>query len=271
VVPTGAVSPGQKRDMAIGYARGDILAFIDDDAYPHKDWLKNALKNFADPDIAAVGGPAITAESDNFWQRASGQVYSSPLVSGGHSRRYVPKKKSRVDDYPSCNLLVRKAIMREIGGFNTSFWPGEDTKLCLDITKTLGKKIVYDPEVIAWHHRRPLFMPHLKQIINYALHRGYFVKRYPQTSLKIFYFLPSIFVIGILSMGIISLFSPTIRSAYLAGVYLYLFFVLVSSISKDLRLMLLVFIGIIFTHLAYGIYFLKGLFANKLREEQNGY
>jgi len=257
--------------MAIGYARGDILAFIDDDAYPHKDWLKNALKNFADPDIAAVGGPAITAESDNFWQRASGQVYSSPLVSGGHSRRYVPKKKSRVDDYPSCNFLVRKAIMREINGFNTSFWPGEDTKLCLEITKTLGKKIVYDPEVIAWHHRRPLFMPHLKQIINYALHRGYFVKRYPQTSLKIFYFLPSIFVIGILSMGIISLFSPTIRSAYLAGVYLYLFFVLVSSISKDLRLMLLVFIGIIFTHLAYGIYFLKGLFANKLREEQNGY
>ena len=267
MVPTGAVSPGQKRDMAIGYARGDILAFIDDDAYPHKDWLKNALKNFADPDIAAVGGPAITAESDNFWQRASGQVYSSPLVSGGHSRRYVPKKKSRVDDYPSCNLLVRKAIMREIGGFNTSFWPGEDTKLCLDITKTLGKKIVYDPEVIAWHHRRPLFMPHLKQVASYALHRGYFTKRYPRTSRKFSYYLPSLFLFGLFAGLALALFFPSFRAVYLTGLSLYLFLVFAFSLSGGARLLPWVFFGTILTHVTYGFYFIKGVLSRRLKEE----
>jgi cellulose synthase/poly-beta-1,6-N-acetylglucosamine synthase-like glycosyltransferase len=49
VIPTGFVSPAEKRDMAINYAKGEILAFIDDDAYPEKDWLKNAIKNFVDP------------------------------------------------------------------------------------------------------------------------------------------------------------------------------------------------------------------------------
>jgi glycosyltransferase involved in cell wall biosynthesis len=39
VYPTGAVNPARKRDMALGFARGDILAFIDDDAYPRNDWL----------------------------------------------------------------------------------------------------------------------------------------------------------------------------------------------------------------------------------------
>ncbi len=44
IIPTGSVNPAQKRDIAMDYARGEILAFIDDDAYPQKDWLKNALK-----------------------------------------------------------------------------------------------------------------------------------------------------------------------------------------------------------------------------------
>src|SRR3989338_3792152 len=76
IIPTGRVSPAQKRDIALNYAKGEIIAFIDDDAYPKNDWLKNAINNFADPLVAAVGGPAVTPENDDVKQKASGMVYS---------------------------------------------------------------------------------------------------------------------------------------------------------------------------------------------------
>jgi len=268
IIPTGAVSVPEKRDAAIGHTEGDILAFIDDDASPQKDWLKCAMEDFKDDAVAAVGGPAITPSIDTLRQQASGLVYSSFLVSGKYVYRYLPKKKIEVDDFPTCNLLVRKAILRELGGFQTTFWPGEDTKLCLDITKKLGKKIIYDPAVLVFHHRRPLFIPHIKQVASYALHRGYFVKKFPSTSLKPAYFIPSLFLLALFVGGTYGLLFSWMRIIYLLGLSLYLLLVFIFSIRKDLRLAALVFPGIIMTHFAYGIYFLKGLVSPFLREEK---
>lgn len=268
IISTGSVSPSRKRDMAINYANGQILAFIDDDAYSHRDWLKNAVNNFSDPQVAAVGGPAITPQNDTIRQKASGLVYSSPLVSGKYIYRYLPRKRMEVDDYPSCNFLIRKSIIQELSGFNTNFWPGEDTKLCLDITKKLGRKIIYDPNVLVYHHRRRLFIPHLRQVASYGLHRGYFAKRYPATSLRIVYFIPSAFLLYLLSGGILLWFDAALRIIYLSILCLYLLLAGAFSINKGLPLFFLVFPGIISTHLVYGFYFIKGILSKKLIEEK---
>jgi len=257
----------KKRDLGLKFAKGEILAFIDDDAYPEKDWLKNAIKNFIDSDIAAVGGPAITPEEDNLRQRASGKIYESFLVSGRFNLRYIPKNKCYVDDFPTCNFFVRKSVMDELGGFKISFWPGEDTFLCLEVTKKLGKKIVYDPEVKVYHHRRPLFLPHLRQITRYALHRGHFVKRYPQTSLRLPYFIPSFLLVGLILGLVLSLISPFLRIIYLILLITYLLLVFLFSLSKNIELAFLKFSGIILTHLVYGLFFIKGLISKQLREE----
>jgi len=264
VISTGVVSPAVKRDMAIKAAKGQILAFLDDDAYPLKDWLAQALKNFTDEDVAAVGGPAVTPPQDSLMCKASGMVYSSPLVSSKFTYRYVPGKRREVDDYPSCNFLVRKDVMTQLGGFNTEFWPGEDTKLCLDITKKLGLKIIYDPGVLVYHHRRPLFLGHLKQIANYALHRGYFVKVFPQTSRRPGYFVPTVFLFCVIFGAALSFFVSALRPAYLAALSLYLAIILIYSLSKGPRFVLPVFLGVIATHFTYGFYFLKGLLVKKL-------
>jgi len=274
VIPTGVVGPAQKRDLAISEAKGEILAFLDDDAFPQKEWLKNAIKYFENPDIAAVGGPAVTPQNDGFMQKASGLVYASFLCAGKYAYRYVPRKKREVDDYPSCNFLVRKSVMEKLGGFDTKFWPGEDTKLCLKITNDLGKKIIYAPDVLVYHHRRPLFVPHLKQIWSYAVHRGYFVKKFPETSLRLSYFLPTIFVIGMVVGFLFSLISYSVRMLYAGALGIYFLATFVSSLfqvfvseDRNLSMVLFVFPGIILTHICYGIGFLKGLFSRKLKEE----
>lgn len=267
VISTGKVTPPKKRDMALDFANGEILAFIDDDAYPKEDWLNKSVPYFDNLDTAAVCGPAVTAHGDSPKQKASGFIFSSPLVSGNFNYRYVPKISRFVQDYPSCNFLIRKSIFQELGGFKTNFWPGEDTVLCLEITRKLGKKILYDPGILVYHHRRPLFVPHLKQIANYALHRGYFAKRYPETSLKVSYFIPSVFLIG-LSLGfIMSIFSPIFRPIFFTALSAYLVIALsASALNRNFKLIPLVFVGIILSHIAYGWFFLRGLLASDLKE-----
>jgi len=267
VFPTGPLSPPRKRDMALVYARGEIIAFLDDDAYPQKDWLKEAADIFSDAQVAAVGGPAVTPDEDSPRQKASGAVYSSFLVSGPHTCRYVPLKRKQIDDYPTCNFFVRKSILEELGGFKTNFWPGEDTKLCLDIIQRCRKKIIYDPAVLVYHHRRPLFLPHLRQVASYALHRGYFVKRFPATSFKASYFVPSLFLSGLIFGAALSLFIPLFKAIYFTVLSFYLILAFIAGITSGMRLAHLVFAGIILTHLTYGLYFIKGLFSKKMPEE----
>ena len=262
IIPTGHMGPAGKRNIGTDNSKGDIIAFIDDDTYPERDWLANVVRHFEDESIGAVGGPAVTPESDTLLERASGGVYSSFLGGGSYRYRYIPMKKRFVDDYPSCNLIVRKNVLDEIGGYQTAFWPGEDTHLCLEIVEKLKKKIIYDPEAVLYHHRRSLFVPHLKQVKAYALHRGYFAKRFPKTSFRLSYFLPTIFV-AFLCIGWIV--SPLL---YSVGMLLYLGLVIKSVLEfKGLSLKILIALGIIATHITYGLYFIGGLAKRKLSEE----
>ena len=264
VIPTGETGPAMKRNMGVKEAKGEIVAFIDDDVYPAKNWLKNVVQNFIDPKVVAVGGPAVTPDGDDVMQKASGLVYSSKLVSGEYIYRYIKGARKEVEDFPSCNLIVRKNTFEQLGGFNTNFWPGEDTALCLEITKKLGKKIIYEPKAMVYHHRRRLFKEHLKQVTSYAKHRGYFVKRFPETSKRFSYFVPSIFTAGVIIGGIVSVFSPFIRIIYMTILALYLVLV----VEETIRLRnFLIMPGIISTHFAYGIFFIKGLLSRRLEEE----
>jgi len=267
IIPTGNLTPPKKRDLVLDKTDADILAFIDDDAYPKEDWLKNAVRHFSDEEIAAICGPAQTAPSDSLMQKASGEVYESVLVSGTQSLRYRTLKKCFVNDYPSCNFIIRRLSFVSLGGFKTNFWPGEDTFLCTGIKRELNKKIVYDPEVFVYHHRRPLFLPHLKQIASYALHRGYFTKRGYNPTFGISYFLPSLLLLGLILGSVFSLLTFWAKPVFFTAFFSYLLLVLIFSISKDLRLIFPKFFGIMASHITYGYFFLKGLFQAKLKEE----
>jgi glycosyltransferase involved in cell wall biosynthesis len=265
VIPTGPAGPSEKRDQGVREATGEIVAFIDDDAYPPAEWLRKVVRNFSDKQVAAVGGPGVTAEEDNFWQQLSGSIFSSIFVSGSYIYRYVPGTFKETQDLPTCNLAVRKKHFERVGGFDTNYWPGEDTILCLKITKDLKKKIVYDPDAWVHHHRRELFGPHLKQVKSYALHRGFFARKFPETSRKLTYFLPSFFVFFLMTGLWLSSYSPTFRLGYLVSIGVYLCLISFARLfTFNPAKILLVTSGIFLTHVTYGIFFIKGLMARTL-------
>lgn len=190
------VGPAIKRDEGARMAKGEILAFIDDDAYPVKGWLKEIVETFKDLRVAAVGGPGVTPPMVPWQEELSGWFSASPIGGGPFTYRFIPGKTMEVDDYPSVNLAVRRGDFMAVGGFDSNFWPGEDTKLCLDLVHKLKKKIIYNPKAVVCHHRRPLFLKHFRQNGNFGIHRGYFARILPKTSFRLEYFGPSLLLIG---------------------------------------------------------------------------
>jgi hypothetical protein len=212
--------------------------------------------------------PALTPVTDSFWQRVSGAVFLSKL-SGGVPERYIPVGEVRIiEDWPSVNLMIRRSAFLDIGGFNSPYWPGEDTKLCLDLVKKTKKKILYIPNLIVWHHRRAGLIGHLKQIGGYAIHRGYFAKVYPETSRKFLYFIPTIFVLFIFFSICTLIWFQKFSWVVIAGFICYALALCKAYLDMrkyESHLVSIVAIGYtILTHFWYGVKFSQGLFTKNL-------
>lgn len=273
------IGPAEKKDIGVKKARGVIIAFVDDDAYPDKNWLENAVVYFKDKEVAAVCGPGLTPPYDSLLAKVSGWMWASPFGSGAAGQyRNWPKNRREVNDYPTFNLIIRKKDILKAGGFDSQFWPGEDTEFCHKIVYQLRKKIIYDPSVIVYHHRRKIFVDHLKQIGRYGIHRGYFAKILPESSRRVGYFLPMLFSSGvilipfaILILEILSLcfLSIPLFIFYLLLLISYFLLLFLNTIwifikSKNILIALLSIPTIFISHLFYGLMFIKGLLKKDL-------
>lgn len=264
LIDSGEVGPGEKRNLGAKKSTGDILAFLDDDAYPSSSWLTEASVIFNDSQVYALGGPAVTPLDAKFRGKCSGQILESYLTSAGTRHRHVPTSKREIVDYPSVNLFVRKEAFEKVGGYPIEFWPGEDTKLCLDLVKTYGRPFIYDPKPVVYHHRRNIFIPHLKQVSRYGKHRGQFARIFPETSRLPSYFAPSAFVLGLLLGPFICAAVPLLWYFYTTVVAIYLILVTLEVVKaykteRHLKLALYTGLGILLTHIVYGLNFIHGL------------
>ncbi len=262
ILKVDRVNPATKRNVGAQAARGDIVAFIDDDAYPVADWLDHAIPYFENPDICAVAGPQLAPKESTFKQMVSGFVYA--LGAGSQKYVYTKDKFQYIVDYPTCNLLVRKKDFESIKGFNTYYWGGEDTKLCYDLTQKLKKKMVYDPNVIVYHHRRKTYQDHLRQTYMWSLYRGYFSRKFPETSRKLVYFLPLIFYVGVLLGPLTFMLHNSFKTFYFVVLALYaLYSIFTAAKTKSFAYFIPVLFLLIATHMTYAYGVFAGILRNK--------
>lgn len=279
--PELVLKPAAKRNWGAKNARGEILAFLDDDCVPERDWIEGGVRSLGDRGgkgdkgdiIGAVVGPMLTPPDSPFLERAAGYLWESPIISPINIMAIIKIIKTIllrkrvgdenfVEDWPSANFFIRKADFLKLGGFDERFWPGEDTKLCLDIVRR-GGKIRYDPGVVVYHRRRPLFRPFLEQAARYGRQRGRFARLFPQTSRKWTYFMPSIFLGYLGGLGILGgLGTSTALSVKILGIYLVIIIIESFRIfvkEKNVLMIAVFIIGVFLTHVVYGVSFIRGM------------
>ncbi|OGK17783.1 hypothetical protein A2866_05465 [Candidatus Roizmanbacteria bacterium RIFCSPHIGHO2_01_FULL_39_8] len=274
IIPTGKIiKPAEKRNIGVHQAKGNIVTFIDDDAYPKADFLEQASTLFTDKTVA-VCGPGILPLNASLWESVFDEVLKSWMGSGEYAYRFTPRKKRFVDDFPSMNFSIKKNIFLKLGGFKGNYWPGEDSKLCEDVAYKERKKILYHPDVIVFHHRRKDLESYLKQHANYGFHRGAFFAHGDKNSLRISYLVPTFFVFYLLFSTVFSVF--LLHFSYLLSSNYYLiiiifYFPLIAYIilalqiflnsllnRKNLAIALFSPFVLFTTHVVYGIMFIKG-------------
>ena len=145
VVRTARSGPAAARNAGAASARGEILAFTDDDCCPARDWLASLERALEAQPQAIVAGVVRNGLPDNRFAETS-QGLVSYLVS-----YYEDGARSRF--FTSNNFGVRRATFDDLGGFDTRYTraAAEDRELCAR-AHDRGVPVVIDHSVTVDHH-----------------------------------------------------------------------------------------------------------------------
>jgi|TARA_B100001964_G_C14235074_1_gene602017 GT2 family glycosyltransferase len=151
----GKINMSQKRNIAAIKFKSEYIAFIDSDAYPHKNWLKLGIKYLKQKKGDVVGGPGLPFSDQNYSEKICYLSKRSLFVTGYlNFRKY--KAESRLCDWlESCNLIMRKKFFLKYGGMDSKRYTGEDKEFFERARKkNLKIKVFYSPDLYIYHREK---------------------------------------------------------------------------------------------------------------------
>jgi glycosyltransferase involved in cell wall biosynthesis len=174
-VPVSDPNPAVRRNRAADRARGEILAFIDDDAAAAPDWIEQAVELLERRgEMVAVGGPDPAPPRSRPAELFADTLLSTRWIGSGvlcHENRPGMYRLRRPYDLALVNLLVRKDAFDRAGRFDEAVgYIGEDTALVARLMQ-LGE-VVYHSGVLVYHRRRPFPGSFLRQRWRYRWKTG---------------------------------------------------------------------------------------------------
>jgi hypothetical protein len=166
VIPNaGARGASGARNTGVALSRGEIVAFLDDDACATPEWLETLIAGFADPAVAGIGGRV-----DPLWATARPRWLPREFDwTVGASYSGMPETTAQVRNVWTNNMALRRAAFDKAGGFREDFGKlgvasrPEDTELCLRVT---SGSWLYEPASAVGH-----WVPAQRATFRYFLRR----------------------------------------------------------------------------------------------------
>jgi glycosyltransferase involved in cell wall biosynthesis len=160
------------RNAGLAAATGEIVAYIDDDAYPDVDWLRYLAIGFQSSSHAAIGGPNLCPPGDGHIANCVANAPGGPV--------HVLLTDTIAEHLPGCNMAFRRHCLAEIGGFDARFrMAGDDVDVCWRLQER-GWTLGFSPAALVWHHRRNSIARYLKQQRGYAKAEALLAEKWPQ-------------------------------------------------------------------------------------------
>jgi len=144
----------ESRNKGIKEAKGDVIAFFDDDAVADENWMRELLKVYKKRDAIAAGGkllPKWVSKKPKFLPE---EYYW--LIGATH--KGFPEEVTEVRNTFGSNLSFKADVLRELEGFRSEMGvkgkgllQGEETELCERMREKFGRGVVYNPEAVVYH------------------------------------------------------------------------------------------------------------------------
>jgi glycosyltransferase involved in cell wall biosynthesis len=135
------VMPAIQRNLGAKMAAGDVLCFVDSDAFPEKRWLENILHEYKNGSLVGGGSYAVPE-----FQRSLLSAYAQYFLE--FSMYIGFGKKRHIDIVASCNLFCDRELFLKVDGF-PEIRASEDSMFCLKV-KPL-ERLVFIPGAIVYH------------------------------------------------------------------------------------------------------------------------
>jgi glucosyl-dolichyl phosphate glucuronosyltransferase len=146
------------RNTGVRSAKGDIVAFLDDDATAEAEWLARLLAAYVDSTVLGVGG-AILPKWDTSRPAWFPEEFDWVV---GCTYKGMPTTRARQRNLIGANMSFRAELFAAAGDFQTDMGRigvrplgCEETELCIRGAQTLpGTRYLYEP-LARVHHRVP--------------------------------------------------------------------------------------------------------------------
>ena len=150
--------PAIARNLGIRKARGELVAFTDDDCVVKEDWLYNHSRSFNDDMVGGVGGVVESKVLGIYGLYFDYMGILSPLADA-ETVYYII----------TANACYRKDVLMKAGGFNEKIKkPGcEDPILSIKV-RQMGYTLRYNPESVVWHYHKNNIKSFARTFYNYG-------------------------------------------------------------------------------------------------------
>lgn len=150
------------RNLILEQTTSDVLCFLDDDTTVDPAWLERITGVYRDrPDVAAVGGPAISVDHDeNVLEETRRDPENLNRITrygevGSFADRWIPPEPVETDALMGANMTFRVPVLVDLGGFDPDY-KGNAYREEFDVFARLwnqGETVVYHPEALAYHYQ----------------------------------------------------------------------------------------------------------------------
>lgn len=172
VISTPNHGLSQARNLGLMAARGEIVAYTDDDARPDPHWLTYLAEVFVRTDHVGVGGPNIPPPGDGFIADCVANAPGGPM--------HVLLADRVAEHIPGCNMAFRREALEAIGGFDPRFRSaGDDVDICWRLQAN-GGTLGFHAGAMVWHHRRNSLRAYWRQQIGYGRAEALLEQKWPE-------------------------------------------------------------------------------------------